>query len=184
MNPTRWYVRTRRFITWLTHSCDSWWQPLWSVIRGKAVCEVVCALCSVTRQNNLDPVLGIIGSELDNKQLPSNKDIIKACMWEETKLKSTVINPSWNLVKANLRSSALDTWISASIPIVTLRRVKDMVHTLYNKYRSKSKWWKLETCYLSCDTTKCIFCWVQVDSALGQFGNHNIYKILTNQKIG
>ena len=94
---------------------------------------------SVTRQHNIDPVLGIIGSELDNKQLPSNKDIIKICMWEETKLKSTVINPSWNLVKANLRSSALDTWISASIPIVTLRCVKYMVHTLYNKYRSKSK---------------------------------------------
>ena len=35
---------------------------------------------SATRQHNIDPVLGIIGRELDKKQLPSNEDIIKACM--------------------------------------------------------------------------------------------------------
>ena len=47
---------------------------------------------SATRQHNIDPVLGIIGRELDKKQLPSNEDIIKACMREGTKIKSTVIH--------------------------------------------------------------------------------------------
>ena len=45
---------------------------------------------SATRQHNIDPVLGIIGRELDKKQLPSNED--KACMWEEIMIKSTVIH--------------------------------------------------------------------------------------------
>ena len=48
---------------------------------------------SSTRQHNIDPVLGIIGGELDKKQLPSNENIIIACMREETKSKSTVIHP-------------------------------------------------------------------------------------------
>ena len=47
---------------------------------------------SATRQHNIYPVLGIIGGELDEKQLPSNEDIIKACVWEETKIKSTIIH--------------------------------------------------------------------------------------------
>ena len=63
---------------------------------------------SATRQHNIDPVLGIIGGELDKKQLPSNEDIIKACMWEKTKLKSKVIPPSWNVIKANVSSSLMD----------------------------------------------------------------------------
>ena len=63
---------------------------------------------SATRQHNIDPVLGIIGGELDKKQLPSNEDIIEACMWEETKIKLTVIYPSWNVIKANVSSSVMD----------------------------------------------------------------------------
>ena len=47
---------------------------------------------SASRQHNIYHVPGIIGGELDEKPLPSNENIIKACMWEETKIKSTVIH--------------------------------------------------------------------------------------------
>ena len=47
---------------------------------------------SATRKQKIDPVLGNIGGELDKKQLPSNEDIITACMWEEIMIKSTVIH--------------------------------------------------------------------------------------------
>ena len=47
---------------------------------------------SATRQHNIYHVQGIIGGELNEKQLPSDEDIIKACMWEETKIKLTVIH--------------------------------------------------------------------------------------------
>ena len=47
---------------------------------------------SATRQHNIYPVLGIIDGELDEKQLPNNEDIIGGCMWEETKIKLTVIH--------------------------------------------------------------------------------------------
>ena len=87
-------------------------------------------------------MLVINGGELDKKQLPYNEDIIKTCMWEETKLKSKVIPPSWNVIKANVSSSVMDILVSASIPTVTLSRVKDMVNTLYNKYRSLLKSYK------------------------------------------
>ena len=36
-----------------------------------------------TRQHNIDYVLEIIGRELDKKLLPSNEDIIRACVWEK-----------------------------------------------------------------------------------------------------
>ena len=76
--------------------------------RFYALHDMTSLVQSATRQHNIDPVLGIIGRELDKKQLPSNEDIIKACMWEETKLKSTVIHPSWNVIKANVSSSVMD----------------------------------------------------------------------------
>ena len=63
-------------------------------------------------------------------------------MLEETKLKSTVIYPSWNVIKVNMSSSVMDIWVSVSIHTVTLRCVKDMVNTLYNKYRALLKSYK------------------------------------------
>ena len=63
---------------------------------------------SATRQHNFDPALGIIGGELDKKPLPINEDIIKACMCEKTNVKSKVIPPSWNVIKANVNSSVMD----------------------------------------------------------------------------
>ena len=103
------------------HSCNPWKNHLRSVTSGKVVREVLSApqygvvgsvMCwlvqSYTRQHNIDHVLGIIGGELDEKQLPSNEDIIKACMLEEKKLKSTLIHPSGNVIKANVSSSVID----------------------------------------------------------------------------
>ena len=59
-----------------------------------ALHDMASLVQSATRQHKINPVLEIIGGELNKKQLPSNEDNIKMYMWEEIKLKSTVIHPS------------------------------------------------------------------------------------------
>ena len=77
------------------HSCDPW-SNIFDQLPAVRLCvkfyplhDMASLVQSATRQHKIDPVLGIIGRELDKKQLASNEDIIKACMWEETKIKST-----------------------------------------------------------------------------------------------
>ena len=77
-------------------------------VRFYLVHDMTSFVQSATRQHNIDPVLGIIGGKLDKEKLPRNEDIIKACMSVETKLKSKVIPPSWNVMKANVSSSVMD----------------------------------------------------------------------------
>ena len=79
---------------------------------------------------------------MDQAQLPTYEDVIRACMWEQNERKTSELEPSWNKIRQSMSSHVLNIWVSGSIPTVSIRRIEDMIQEIYDKPRALARSYK------------------------------------------
>lgn len=98
---------------------ESTWHPL---TRGKTKC----------------PIVGQ-PEELAQNELPTFGAILRAYLWHRNDIKTTAKDPPHKIIAENLISKLINVWQSSSIPIVSRKRIYDMISNLHNQYKSLLK---------------------------------------------
>ena len=73
---------------------------------------------------------------LSSSTLPSYEDVIRACQFERnTLLEISRMEPAFSTIFQLAATSVIKIWNSASIPIVSLKRVKNMINNYHHKFK-------------------------------------------------
>lgn len=80
------------------------------------------------------PILGL-PSDFALHYLPTNGDVLKACLWHRFDLKTSAKEPDNSVVFPKVISKLIEVWNTASIPIVSKERIKAKLTAYYGKYK-------------------------------------------------
>ena len=91
--------------------------------------------CKVTRKSTNCEIFGQ-PKVLSSSTLPSYDDVIRACQFERiTLLEISRKEPAFSTICELVATSIIKITNSASIPAVSLKRVKDMINNYYQKFK-------------------------------------------------
>lgn len=92
----------------------------------------------LTREKTMCPIAGQ-PEELVQNELPTFGAILRAYLWQRHDIKTTAKDPPHKLITESLTSKLINIWQSSSIPIVSRKRIYDMISTLHSQYKSLLK---------------------------------------------
>lgn len=98
---------------------------------------LLCAILIMeSRSRDNAPNCPIFGQpkHFDQRMLPTFGDVMRACLQKKYEKKTSKFEPKWTFIREEVIGEVLSIWRKASLPVVTVSRVRAMLDSFHSDY--------------------------------------------------